>query len=442
MIDVLFFSVAGKKQREVITTIFEEMLELDYIPAQDKKVIKHTIEVAKNGSYPAKTYYNLLYENSGMVYSSTAEIITYYGKTKEFFKKEWINKQLIGIINDSTTERNTVEALHLLIASSDTSADEPMEELYKPILYSETIKRPYSAGILLGIPDIDQLTNGLQPGTVSCVAAFVAEGKSTLTLSVVFKNALAGKKCAIFSLEMAPEIVWAMVQTRYLYEVKGMQITTQDLIFKRLSDKDAEMVEMYEPDFLRDICSNLIILDEAAISKQIMGDAVLLGRLFKKIDISLGGLDLTVWDHVGQLELLYPDMGNQCIRNITSATKTYTNTHGTRPHSMFAVQTNREGRKRAARRGGVYDLSAISDLNEVERSCTYCIFLFTSDDSKIVQETKISMLKHRLGGVLPDPATVSFMPAIMTVGSNVEIITADLADFGELLGSSFEDQSF
>ena len=218
-----------------------------------------------------------------------------------------------------------------------------------------------------------------------------------------------------------------MLQTRWLYEEKGMEINTQDLIMRKLTDEKAKKVKEWESEF-KEAFKGLLIVDESVLNKSILTDYKQLCMLFNKLQQKLGGLDFTIWDHVAQLELMFPTLGNIAVRTITSATKTWENNKGSKTFSGMAVQTNREGKKRAARRDGLYDLQAISDLNEIERSSTYCMFLFTSDDSKIVQETKVCMLKHRLGAVLTEPAITSFNPAVITVGSVIETITAGAFD--------------
>ena len=67
-------------------------------------------------------------------------------------------------------------------------------------------------------------------------------------------------------------------------------------------------------------------------------------------------------------------------------------------------------------------MQAISDLNEVERSSSYVLFMYTSDDMKVVQETKISLSKNRLGSVTTEPITTSFNPSVCVVGSTIEKI--------------------
>lgn len=438
MIDVLFYSCAGKKNNDVINGLLTELSQLNYINPVDKKLIKHTLEVAEHGNYPDKVYYDTFYNHPELTYKSLAEISNYVGKVKDFYKRQSLIQGVIGATNESNTSKELIEKVSSVLVEMDSSSDGELDE-YKPQTYSQIIKKPYADGYFLGVPEIDQLTSGFQPGTVGCIAAFVAEGKSTTAISFMFKNALAKKYCVLFSLEMSPEILWMQLQARYLFEVKGVDISAQDLIFKKLTEENTKLIEKYDKDFREEVGKYIMIVDEAVLSKAIIGDAKLLGRLFKKIQVELGGLDITVWDHVGQLELMYPDMGNAAVRNITSATKTYLNQDGIRLFSFLAVQTNREGKKRATRRDGIYDLMAISDLNEVERSCTYCIFMFTSDESKIVQETKMSMLKHRLGSVLPDPATVTFNPSIITVGTTLEKISASAEDLEIAFSSDFDD---
>ena len=154
--------------------------------------------------------------------------------------------------------------------------------------------------------------------------------------------------------------------------------------------------------------------------------------LVRKIASKLGGLDLVVFDHVGQFELMFPDCGNQIIKSIQSFSKTFVDANGTKPVSIMAVQTNRQGESRARKRGGVYDIQAISDLNEVERTSTYIVFMYTSDDMKIMQETKVTLAKHRLGAVIPEPIVTTFNPSIITVGAAVENVSMSDDDFNDM----------
>ena len=136
------------------------------------------------------------------------------------------------------------------------------------------------------------------------------------------------------------------------------------------------------------------------LTRKIMLDYKKFSALMRSAENKMGGFDFLAVDHVGQFELMFDGCGNQIIKQLQSFTKTYTNVNGVNPATLFACQTNREGEKRARKRGGLYDIQAVSDLNEVERSSTYLIFLYTSEDMVVVQETKMCMLKHRLGSCI------------------------------------------
>ena len=69
-----------------------------------------------------------------------------------------------------------------------------------------------------------------------------------------------------------------------------------------------------------------------------------------------------------------------------SAGKLYVNSKEKYLVTVGCAQTNREGNKRAEKNKGSYDLQALADLNELERSASYVVFLYTSDDMKLLQE--------------------------------------------------------
>lgn len=445
MIDVFYYSIASHKVSKAIDLVLSELREAPYMSSKEKLVIKHTQEVAEHGAYPSKSYYSLYYSEPEFTYRSLAEILSYAGKMKDFYQMQSMQTEVIKVINTSDSFKQMIGSFSRLCLDANNAVSDDTLDRFKTYTYKDAEDRPFEEGIKLGIPEIDSITNGFQRGTVGSVCAFVGEGKSTVWNSCLFKNAHENKKCVLVSLEMPVELVSLMIESRYLFEVKGMEINSQDLVMHKLSGEQKKLVDKYDNDYREDIGKNLLIVDETVLNKAIVSDYNQIANLYSKFEKSLGGLDMVVWDHVGQLELMFPDMGNQIVRNITSATKTWFNESGVHVFTGFAVQCNREGRKRAQKRGGVYDLQAISELNEIEKSSTYCIFFFTSDDSKIVQETRVMMLKHRLGPVLTEPAVVTFNPAVCLVGSQISTIevtddfdtTGDGMDFNDSMSADF-----
>ena len=135
---------------------------------------------------------------------------------------------------------------------------------------------------------------------------------------------------------------------------------------------------------------------------------------------------------------MFEDIGNVCIKTIQSVIKTYKNEDGLPLFCGFAVQANREGWKRAKKRDGKYDLAAISDLNEVERSSTYVIFLYTTEDMRMTQETKTTLAKNRLGSLIVEPVVTTFNPTVMVVGELISKVEYQ-DDFTDLNAGGFDD---
>lgn len=444
MIDVVFFSVAGNPDIPEITELFERWYDSPIVPKIYKESLKYTLDIVKEGGhYPARDYYQMYYQDSGQYYASVAELLHYSKIADEYFSRSKLQEDVTKLLNTSKT---TDELRSELAALIDNTTSSEAEEDDSPMLYSSLVKTPNGEGILTGLQPIDQLTNGFQPGTVATVAGFTGHGKTQTAISIIFNNAKKKKKCVYLSLEMPKEQVWMMLEARYLYEFHNMQIASSDLMKRKLPKETLAKVESLEAQYIEDIASNIKVYDSSVLPKGLSSTSSVWTMLFKIWERRLGGLDLIVHDHVGQYDRLFPDEGNNIIKMITDATVTYRTKESTKITTLFCFQTNREGLKRATKRNGVYDLAALSDLNEGERASAYVIFLYTPEDRVISQETIVTMAKHRFGPILSEPTPVTFIPSVSLVGSNVEQITydGDLSSLGEfdLLGGGFASDDF
>lgn len=439
MIETFYYSIAGKKPVQAIDDLIDDLISYEFTPREEVRVLKHVKVVAANGNYPSRSYFEQLYPYNGITYRSKAEIATYVASCKEFYHKQSLDQKVLSAVNESTTPKELIEQLNK-ITDYKVADDIDLDDC-EPVLFGEDTHELVH-GIDLGIKELDEVTMGGQPGTIGSVCAFTGHGKSTLVNSAAFKAALEGKKVAMLTLELPPTMMWKLLEARYLFQVKGIAVTGQDLIFNKVPSDVLEQIKEAEPDFRKDIVNNVFIFDESKISKKMMLDYKQLTNFMRAVAEKLGGIDLWCIDHVGQFELMWPDCGNNIIKSVQSFTKTFKDQRGIAPFTLLAVQANREGEKRARKRDGVYDMQAISDLNEVERSSTYIIFMYTSDDMKITQETKVTLAKHRLGAVITEPIVTTFNPAVITVGSAVETVSMSDDDFNSMdldLGGGFDD---
>lgn len=440
MIDVFLFSIAGKKSNNVIDGLLDDLLSKDYIPEQEKKVLRHTKKVSAEGNYPSSSYYLTYWAQPAFTYNSLAEIVSYVKQMHDYYHASKLQSEILKAINKSETYSDLKLAVENILNEDDTVSSDELD--FEGYTYGESCDTPHGTGLESCVQEFDALTNGFQPGTVGVIGGFTSHGKSTYTLSFIFKNIRQGRKGCLLSIEMPPKLVWLQLESRYMYEVKGLSLTQQELTQHKLPKDVEDKVKEYEEDFKRDIMDNLVIIDESYISLPMMMDYKAFSRFMKKVEAKLGCLDFLCVDHVGQFEQMWKESGNPIIKQLQSFTKTYQNTESINPFTLLAVQCNREGEKRARKRGGVYDIQAISELNEVEKTATYILFIYADDNMKIVQECKMTLHKHRLGATLTEPVTTTFNPAVCTVGSSVEKVTISDDDFNSLGDFSFGDDEF
>lgn len=424
MIGTFFFSIAGKKRHSQIDLFLDDLLNLPQTPKNDRLALEYTIKVVNAPNvaeprYPSKEYYSQYYQDYGIYHRSLSEVGNYVEQIKDFYRRQSIQSAVIDAVNSSDNTKELVQAIEKAVSTSDSAEDDEIE--VENTCFSDDLKRPLTEGIKSGIPALDEVTHGFQETQVSSIIAFTSQGKSMMCLSTAFKAALSGRKVCYLSLEMTPKLINNILQARFIYEVKGVDIDYQELLHRTISEEKKKLVLKYEEEFREQIQKNLIVVTASVLTKERIRSEKKMLQMYEKLALKLDGrLDLVIWDHVNQLDLLFKDEGNAIIAKMRYATNEYRNPDGTGVHTMMAVQANRDGYARACRRDGLYDLRAVSELNEVERTSCYAVFLYTPDDMKIAQETKVCMLKHRIGMVMPEPVVTGFYPAVGLVGTNVE----------------------
>ena len=442
MIATFFYSIAGLKQSNTIDDLLHNMSTIEYINQKDRNVAEYCLQCAEHGNYPSADYFVNIYDKPKTVLKTEAEIVLHFKELVDFHARQAVQRNVTTAINETSTSADLLTRLSKIITDTENANDSEFNfDDCKPELYGD-VDKPLDSGLMTGIEELDKTTNGFQRGTVASICGFTGHGKSTACNSTAYQNIVSGKKVLIISIELPPDMVWKQFETRYMFE-RELAVDVHNMEHHTLDDSVGKQVISNEPDFKRDVVPNLLVIDESKITKKIMTDYRKINKLFKAAERKLGGLDMVIVDHVGQLELLYPETGNIILKQLTSAAKTFKNENGEKIVMVWAVQCNREGNRRAIRREGQYDLQAIADLNEVERSSSYCVFLYTSDAMKITQETKVSMLKNRLGVPIPVPFVTSFTPSVVMVGRKFDRANINDVDFSftEMQGE-YEDIPF
>lgn len=401
--------IAGTASIEFVTSKLRAFLQLE-LPSSTVDILNYYIECAESGGYPSKEYLQQfsLYDPPSRPILSEAELSVYLNSISKSLERHSLRTRVINAINSDDLEKElqgVLEDTQSVVSYDYTSSISEDSDVVR-------------SDINMGVFEVDDITHNFVGGTVATIAAFTSHGKSTACVSAVYRAMKNNKKCCYFSLELPPSVVIKQFFTRWLFEEHNVVCTFSDLLQGTMDSATATRVNSLKSEFNAWVRDRLIIVDESLLTKSFISDFRQIKSVYADIADKLGGvLHLVVYDHVGQIELMHPDRGNQTLRNITSAGKTYINPDGSMPVTLWACQVNREGYSRAIRRQGKYDLLAIADLNEVERSSSYVIFLFKENEA-VVQELKITMPKHRYGALIPEPVPVSFNPAVYTLGSD------------------------
>lgn len=273
-----------------------------------------------------------------------------------------------------------------------------------------TTKSAAGVGIRTWLPEIDSVRNGLMHSELMLVAAFTGQFKTTFTLNMAYQAAFAGYHVGFVSLEMSHKEMRTklyvlhtcnqiFLETKYAHLVN--KITTNDVIYGNLSEEALEFYQYAVKDMVTNKDYGRLFVWQPDASATSIED---IGAKFLEFDNDLKNegfsLDLGCIDY---LTLLAPPSGkknmdaNEALNETIKLTKrlclTFNNGQGLRIISPF--QTNRKGYEEAIKGDGQYQLTALSNAHEAERSADLVISLFAGDDQRERDVIKICALKDR-----------------------------------------------
>jgi archaellum biogenesis ATPase FlaH len=297
--------------------------------------------------------------------------------------------------------------------------------------YTKSMKD--NEGLKTFVDQIDDEIGSITKGSVCTLAGFTGSGKTTWAVNMAVKNALAGKNIAYISLEVTKEqleySIFSLFSsdsrfTRMGYHPLEHQKIRQNKLYE---DEINFLCDVLEPEYRRVIEPNLHILDESAFKT--FSESEILDALTQLDDQKQ--LDAVFFDHAGLFAFKSPlynagNVGaaiNKYVSFIREISICFRIKDGEKRSlaSVLLAQTNRSGYKEAARsfrklnqvnRPGDksnsfnnqiegYQLTALSDANELERCSSVVLSVFTNDDLKNANQAYVQMLKTRYGSVVP-----------------------------------------
>lgn len=298
--------------------------------------------------------------------------------------------------------------------------------------YKERAQNPLlSYGLGWGIRQIDEATRGAQQKELWILAGFTSAGKSTAALNWARYLACEGDFNVLFySLEMPVEQCYRILACIHAASPKfGRMLPYKKVKSGGLSNDDADFyLNQVLPDIENN--SNLIVRNPKGQTtiEDIQMEAEMLNRERR--------LDAVFIDYLGILPAPR-DFGRSALKrdylneNIVRAKRLATDfCSGEGIAVISAHQINRQGYKRAQDNGGRYDIEAIADANEAERSSDVLLAVYSDDTLRQQKEVTWTMLKNRDGEVV-QPFNTFMSPEHRVMGE----LSSATAEFSEgLLG--------
>lgn len=279
--------------------------------------------------------------------------------------------------------------------------------------YTKRYKDPLSnTALFTFLEKIDDSFRGTRLGQLMIIAAFVAQGKSTMVANLAWNAMYSGLNGLYISLEMPFDEMRDMIyalhtsapdwleHTKYKHLVN--KITYEKILYGELDDLEFEFFQAAVRDMYShpDYGKLFMVSPEGALTPSRL-EMELADRRSQLAEEGKT-LDYLIVDYIGLMvqdkNERYGDFRvdlNAIIKRLKNIALNFDNGRGLRVITPF--QVNREGWKLAQKNDGIYGLTALSDANESERAADQIIALYTTDEMKKNGLVKISCLKHRKG---------------------------------------------
>lgn len=272
-----------------------------------------------------------------------------------------------------------------------------------------------SIGIQTWLSDIDRSTGGLKSGELMIVTAFTGHCKTTFALNQAYRALYGGWNTAFVTLEMSFKELRDKIYVLHScnprfrtlhpkYDHLVGRISYNDVRYGRLNKEEKEYFFLVCDDFDSSTESSeygrfFIWQPEKTITT--LSEIDLKFRQYQQ-DLQLSGRNLE-FGIIDYISLMGADEGersrdhNETINNIVKNLKRYclTFNNGMGIRMLSPHQANRDGYREAKKSEGLYDLTALSNNHEVERSADLVISIYKFDSDGDNNRLKFCCLKNR-----------------------------------------------
>lgn len=291
------------------------------------------------------------------------------------------------------------------------STEEAVHELSEEYI-SRRDQPTVAYGLGTGLTPIDETTKGGQLGELWILGGFTSHGKSTWALSWArYLATEGGFNVLVFSLEMSKKQVWRILATGHSSHPK---FNRAPLDYEKI--KSGTLSKEDEQYYLHEVLPDLRSEEYGRIEVETPVGYTTISEIRARAEAvnKSNPLDMVLIDYVG---LVGAEKGRaksdrrQIINeNIVAAKQMALEfDHGTGILVVTPHQINRQGHKKAQENGGIYEVEALSDANEAERTPDVVLTIYQDQPLRQKKEAVITMLKNRDGRII-EPFNVYLPP--------------------------------
>jgi hypothetical protein len=332
-----------------------------------------------------------------------ANIINTTGKT--------IGKELRKGVKDALSHVMAKATLLLRADSGEKLSGEVREDADEVVqeYFAAKNGRNNSPVIYTGFDPLDEIWGGIRKKEVMFWLGFTNQGKSTCCLNIAY-NAMVyqGANVLIYSLEMSYQNVRRMLYTIHSANPKftgNDPVSYDDVEAGTLTEEEEEFfLNTVIPDFHDMEDSNHY--GTVRVMYPGPGFTVAKLRMDAEMQHRQKEVHLLVVDYV---QLMSPEAGvkfadrregmNQLMKDIKTLAMTFNDGEGVGILSPY--QANRDGYKQATNNDGVYELYAMSEYSESEKSADCIASGYLNDELKADHEMICAGIKHRNKPTVP-----------------------------------------
>lgn len=373
---------------------------------------------------------------------NVADLLDSLEKVKEEENKTKLATELFDIAkNVNSLNLNDVVTRINEAASKIEVREKRSEGEYDPRkAYKEDAQQP--AGLLTFVPPIDEALGGVRKGHMLSLGAFVGSFKTTEAINMTHGNVTkTGQNGVILSLEMPKKYLHYMMLSRHSFSPEMQQygdpIENQKIIRTLLNEEEEDFVFGKVRESLEaKENGRFMVLDRTDFDSLDHNGITL--RL-RKIPFQI---DFIVVDYAQRFKYipeakLYGGGNDAANHYIDYFLNVAVGKSLGYPVSVaMLAQTNRDGKKSADANNGRYDISALAELNSLDRDSAYIMFQYKDANLLESNELKVSLPKNRFGNVIEEPVTTYVDPKYCVIGEEIE----GFSDEG--VASGFSDMLF